>query len=585
MSECTCQHDDGVLTLCSLAISRRPSQEFSFGNLCIKNMAGGIIDDGVMWNYHGYPINIKCVNVDTSISYGTLAAPSPGARPDAHPAYGVMGPWSSADTYPVKVRPEILYTTSDFPVPFPLTGFGGFGATDAPGMSGTAKPYFWLDTTKSKLTLDGSTQTKNTIAIEGAIVDRVGVRRFEDWQSPESGLTNLHHVVAPGNYHSTPQRLVERNGCYTVDAGTTWNMRMWFVSYERMDGSYFLPHVDISLINFPPSFLSKHNIGDPMSTRPVLPLQPEGLRAEDIDLTTTVAPTIVSRASLDISENEPLQFFLQSSVGLVLWSLSGADSAQFTVGGGRFLEKKGGGGFDYEMPTDVGGDNTYNVNLIATEPLTSKSTTMAFVLRVIDKIEMGVQTWTDDFMRPAAGGGGTAAGTMMDLADGNPYWLKSSTSAASIYTDGSGSFSVSEAVPSLYVGAPLATGNLYEFSTTCNRDGGYFQVYLGLDSASLISVELYVDQNTWKVRTIDASGTGTPVETVILSAPPNSVFQNQVLRMTYDKSSGTVTLYRDGTTLGTGSAPTGLNVRGPYIRTKPTSVDLRAFKGFTARSS
>jgi hypothetical protein len=545
------------------------SWEFSFGNLCIKNMAGGIIDQGNMWNYNAFPHSIKTVNVDKPISYGMLNGFGTTGPPSAHPAYGMMGPWSSATNYPVLMRPEVIYDITDFPLPYPLEGYGGFGATDAPGMAGTPKPYFWLDPA-SKTTLSG-TDGMNTIAVSGAIVDRVGVRRFEDWQSPESQLQNMHMDTFPGNYHSTPQRLVERNGCF-IQAGT-WYMRMWFISYDRLDGSYFIPHIDITLTNFDPAFLAANTV-DPMATMPNLPLKPEALRVEDIDLTVErVAPRIVTGPALDISENEPLNFLLQANSGIVSWSVTGVDGAKFAVRAGRYLQLVGGGGFDFENPQDAGANNVYNINLVATEPLGGLSTSSAFTITVIDKNEVGVPFWTDPFTR------GTPT-ALKDLADGNPYWVKSPTSPASILTDGSGSFQVDDAVPTYYIGAPLSSGNLYEFSTMINHDGGYFEIQFGLDSIGGVSIEVFNVQNTWYVRTLD--GTSQAPITTLLTASETYNYA-QVMRMTYDKSSGAVTLYKQGVSIGSGTAPSGLNVRGPYVRSKACNVGLRAYKGFTAK--
>ena len=548
------------------------SWEFSFGNLCLKNLHVGLnINNGNLWNYNAFPIHIKTINVDQGVAYGTIVQ---SGRPDQNIAYGLMGPWSAADAYPVLVRPEILYTEADFPLPYPLQGVGGgLGATDVPEMAGTPKPYFWLDPARSDTLMDNA-DGLYAITLAGYVVDHCGARVFGDHQSPESFPNNLGASHSPANYHIGPRDLIERNGCYTTDGGNSWSMALWFVSYERMDGSYFIFNVPITLTNFPAEFLAANQVAGAGATKPQLPLQPEATRVDDIVRAVDCVPPLIRTSdTLSFAENAPLNLFLQSNIGATVWTVGGPDGALFGLNKRRYLQlalpADGTGSFDFEMPKDADKDNVYEVLISASETLCGVSSSMTLRISVVDKLETPQQTWTDPMTR------------VNELTEMNPYWSQKNTAPQPglMYTDQFGQLSGDDMYACFYTGAPLLSGaSAYEVSSVSVRDGGLGSTYFGFLMSDGALLEMYSSGSSATVRYVTAASNSDVVQTGVY------IGNGHRWKLHLVPATGTITLYQDSTSIGSGTLPAegSSQISLPMLRSDPQYGSLRVLRTFTA---
>jgi hypothetical protein len=138
---------------------------------------------------------------------------------------------------------------------------------------------------------------------------------------------------------------------------------------------------------------------------PVLPLVPEAVGATPAPIVLSATPpAITTPASASVAENAPLAVTLKANDGLVKWAITGgADAARFEIvsaSGVYTLRWLGDSPKDYETPLDANGDNVYEAEVTATNPLGYASSLLMSVT-VRDKVEFVVTPFTDNFNRAA----------------------------------------------------------------------------------------------------------------------------------------------------------------------------------------
>lgn len=348
------------------------SWQFMFVNGYIKDFPVAWSDEGNALNYDGFWIDNIYVNVP-KIFNGWKLSTTRYDTAEAHPAFGVMGPWADIDNttpangFTATLRQLIdIDSATQLPQPYPIAPFGYGGVEPAPG---TPKPYFWLDPASPTTVAYGPNPV--TLPFKGAIVDSVGVRRLGDNQNAETDLTVIGVKEGRGYGlppHITPTQLLLRNGCW-LD-GATWKTPLWMVSYERLKGTYFPFRIDVALTGFPNDLLVANTI-DPAQSRPVLPLVPEYVQPREI-AAIVAPPVITSSAAILQVETLKLRHVLRCNEGQARWTIvGGADAARFTlskVAGVTSLLFVGDVAPDFEAPTDVGADNVYQLTVRATAP-------------------------------------------------------------------------------------------------------------------------------------------------------------------------------------------------------------------------
>jgi ribosomal protein S11 len=100
-----------------------------------------------------------------------------------------------------------------------------------------------------------------------------------------------------------------------------------------------------------------------------------------------VAPTITSSNTGTIAENAQLSHLLEANEA-VTWTITGgADSDAFEISGST-LRWTGNGTFDYETPEDADANNTYVVQVTATDALNNASN-QTITITVTDAVEGG----------------------------------------------------------------------------------------------------------------------------------------------------------------------------------------------------
>ena len=308
---------------------------FMFVNGLIEESQNGIVEAGLSVNYEGFVIDVVATNVANPFGSAYLTI-NGNTDPTTHPAHAVMGPWTLDGTQPaggyrVKVRDYTsLNSATQLPQPYPKQSFVGIDPTIDPA-PGQPRPLFLLDTANSILTVN-----YNTIAtpfIKGWIVDRVGIRKLGDFNSPESDLASMltTHTGRPNSGRGEsmhPIYLIRRNGCFN-DAGT-WKTPLWFVTYDRLTGEYLTFRVDVTLTNVPSDLLTLHTI-DPAAGRPVLPLLPEATPFTALP-GTLPAPVIYTAASHTVPLGAKLSIPLRADEGQAKWTIvGGANAAMFEI--------------------------------------------------------------------------------------------------------------------------------------------------------------------------------------------------------------------------------------------------------------
>jgi hypothetical protein len=392
------------------------SWAINFGNIKIKDFATGFQQLGGGFNYNGYWMDILFENVATEFTDFTASwditgwqAANPGKTfPQDHALYNLMGPWTTTSSTPGvawagTLRDWKSYTIADFPDPYPAAPRGPGGVEPLPG---TPKPYFWLDPT-STTTVSGI----NSVSLRGVIVDTLGVRFWPDWFSSESfSPTTTSTRPVKRNENATALDLVLRNGCF--QDGGVWKTRCWFIDTDRWTGDYIQFFVDLTVSGVAEDILLA-NVVEPAA--PTLPLVPESAGQMRKLVIPATPPTIVTASDFIVEENRQLAVTLRANDGAIQWSISGgADSAHFeiaTVGGMPTLRWAGNGFKDFELPTDAGANNTYSVQVAATNRYgVAASKTLTVTVR--DKTESVVTPFSDDFNRAA------------EILEASPNWLR-----------------------------------------------------------------------------------------------------------------------------------------------------------------
>lgn len=109
--------------------------------------------------------------------------------------------------------------------------------------------------------------------------------------------------------------------------------------------------------------------------------------ASPVDVT---APTITSSAAISLAENTPLSHTLTANESVIWTKIGGADQALFTlVGSTLSMAAK-----DFEIPTDADANNTYIVQVRATDGA-GNQTPQTITVTVTDVVETGFQPSLD----------------------------------------------------------------------------------------------------------------------------------------------------------------------------------------------
>lgn len=375
----------------------------------IEDFDAGFVDEGSYINYEGEPIDIQFVNVANPVLPGAGIVqprepqnnPIDNANLGSYPANGIMGTaWEARPGGATFVRDWTpISSATDIPVAHPAAPYG-LGAYDP--LPGAPKPYVYIDQAASSLTLDANGGT-NQISIVGAVIDHIGARKLGDNQNPETFPNNLSVKAPRHGKNKPPAYYVQQFGCFN-DSGT-WKTRLWFTDYDRLTSTADAPllhySVDVVLLNFDASFLAA-NARLPDAAKPADAFLAERVRTAAIVRKTT-APAIRCAPAVSVYENQPLFHRLYANEGAAKWAIvGGADAARFeiaAVGGAYGLRWANNGAADFEAPTDGGGNNVYDVQVTAADPLGNVSAPFALSVTVLN-VNDDVGPFADDFNRP-----------------------------------------------------------------------------------------------------------------------------------------------------------------------------------------
>jgi VCBS repeat-containing protein len=164
----------------------------------------------------------------------------------------------------------------------------------------------------------------------------------------------------------------------------------------------------------------------------------------------------------------------------VTFSLTGADKDLFTITNGVLAFKASP---DFETPKDVGADNTYNVNVVASDGH-GGTDSQAYTINVTDVAESLNPT---DIIFTMAAGTGTAASQGQSLGANNllgsfgavdadssswTYSLSNNTAGVSFSSTAVSTSAISVANASLYLGTAGLSAGTYAFTLTANDGHG-----------------------------------------------------------------------------------------------------------------
>jgi hypothetical protein len=374
----------------------------NFNNMKLRRFNIGFHDEGYGIAYQGYFHEIDFEDVTTH--FNGAHEDTYSGDPTLELAWGVMGNEVVTGPNTGIARVWAVTRDEDLPVPYPLAPFGPDSAERAahPCPALGEDPYVvLLGASDTTLTPTGREQ----YLFRALIVDSFGYRWHGDHQSPSTAQNNMTpRQTRPNSIpaNATGTDIARRNGVFN-DAGT-WKTRAWFIDVDRSYGHHFTWYIDFTLTGFDAEFLAENTV-DPVSTNPMLelPLVPEEARTTPI--AAVAAPIAVSVPAATVYENVPLALELKASTGLVRWAVTGgADMAQFETGfaGGRWVLRWAGDGTkDFEDPLDAGANNTYNVEVAATDFLGQSSPPLPIEVSVLDLNETIIDPFYDDFNRAA----------------------------------------------------------------------------------------------------------------------------------------------------------------------------------------
>lgn len=102
--------------------------------------------------------------------------------------------------------------------------------------------------------LDANENRIHAVNFQGYITDGFGTRPYVRWSWFDAAASE--GVRERQQSTETPQRIVERNGCFFDAATNQWKSCMSFIDHNRLTGDYIVITFDVILVNFAASFLT-----------------------------------------------------------------------------------------------------------------------------------------------------------------------------------------------------------------------------------------------------------------------------------------------------------------------------------------
>lgn len=544
------------------------SWENTFVNMRLERMATGFQDNGHAVGYQSYWLDIAFGTSTWGVTtpFSAVSNIDWGNDPTLEPSYGVMGPWTITGATTARPRTWAAITTASLPVTTPLAPYGPEQAVrDAnPCPAYGSPPYVVVDGT-SDLSM-GPTGTFS-INIKATIVDSMGYRRFGDYQSQETAHSVMSPKLSVGPEWATGTDIARRNGVF--NDGGTWKTRLWFNDLDRATGDHFTYSIDVTLVGFDSGFLAANTV-DPVATMPVVPLLLEDVPGTAIAAPAT--PVIVTSAAQSNTEGQLLAVVLRANTGLVRWAITGgADAADFEiayVSNQWILRWAGNIAQDFETPNDADANNAYDVQVTCTSfaGLTASQNMTVTVTDVMDSI---VDPFNDTFLRVAQN------------LEASSNWERVTGTAGAIRTVGAADGRI--ATPdvgatgnTIYL-APRTGSTKHFVQSRATQNFSQTRLILNYtDENNYISVSCHT-ANWWVFRR--AGG----VNTTIINGTGTYAFDD-LMRVEWDGATDTLTIFRNGTSMWTGSV-TGLpdSTRVGLMKTS-TSNNVQSWRAFNCGS-
>ncbi|HEX3029216.1 MAG TPA: Ig-like domain-containing protein [Clostridia bacterium] len=202
-----------------------------------------------------------------------------------------------------------------------------------------------------------------------------------------------------------------------------------------------------------------------------------GLTAsKDVAITVTnvnEAPTITSGTTVSTAENQTSTGYTAEGTdedgGSITWSITGgADSAKFAISAGGVLTFNSAP--DYDIPTDVGANNTYEVIIQASDGSIAATKTVTVTVTNVNEAPTVTSGATANFAENGTGTVYTATRTDPDASDTVTWSLGGADKDIfSIAADGKVTF---KTVPNYEDKKDVGTDNVYNITVTATDGGG-----------------------------------------------------------------------------------------------------------------